>query len=140
MSNRKKPFPQMERKPKPTPKMWTAPELSPKARSIQGEERLSEMIGFVCTPGSGNKDWPGAKGDGAHPIFMFECKETKRNSIRVAGKDIQKLVAEAAMAQRYPALVLSAYGLPGVVPKDWVCVPAEVFRWMLDHLRPVGPA
>jgi len=87
----------------------------------------------VCTPGSGNQGWPGAKGDGSHPRFMFECKETKHASIRVAARDIAKLVREAAVVGKEPALVMSAYGLPDGLPKDWVAVPAEVFRSMLEE-------
>jgi hypothetical protein len=111
--------------------MWEEAESSVKATSLKNEERLSEEIGFALTPGSGNRDWPGMKGDGAHPRFMFELKETKYARISVGGKDIGKLCREAAAVGKDPALVLSAYALPDPLPKDWVAVPASVFRYLL---------
>lgn len=114
--------------------MWDEDDRTVKERSLDNEERLAGEIGFTCTPGSGNQPWPGSKGDGLHPVFMFECKETQRKSIRVAAADVGKLVREAAVIGKEPALVMSAYGLEAPIPQDWVAVPAEVFRWLLSQL------
>lgn len=130
---KKKPKP-LEPK-KPQPKMWNEEVKSTKKKSLENEQRLSKEIGFVCTPGSGNGPWASKKGDGTHPIFMFECKETKHASIRIAGKDIRKLVQEAALVGKFPALVVSAYRLSEPLPKDWVAVPGEAFKWILEQLE-----
>lgn len=115
--------------------MWDDDTRSTKAKSLANEKRLAAEVGFTCTPGSGNTEWPGAKGDGSHPLFVFECKETKHRSIRVAAADVQILVDNASVVGKAPALVMSAYGLPDGIPKDWVAVPAETFRWMLERME-----
>lgn len=114
--------------------MWTPETKSVKRTSLDNEQRLAKVLEFRCTPGSGNRDWPGSKGDGSHSFFMFECKETVKASIRVAAVDVKKLVDEAAVVGKAPALVMSAYGLPDPIPKDWVAVPASVFRFLLERL------
>ncbi len=120
---------------KPRPKMWDDDSVSPKRKSLQNEKRLSKVIGYTCTPGSGNTKWLLSKGDGFSDHFMFECKETKSKSIRVSSKDVGVLVENAARAGKLPALVMSAYNLPDPLPKNWVAVPASVFQWILSVLE-----
>lgn len=102
---------------------------------MQNEQRLAEEIGFTVTPGSGNQPWPGGKGDGSHPVFMFELKETVKDRIGVNSKVLGKLCREAGAVGKDPALCLSAYGLPEPIPQDWVAVPAAVFRYLLSKLE-----
>ena len=115
---------------KPKPKMWSE-EISSKATSMKNEERLSETVGFKQTPGSGNRDWPSLKGDGSHPRFMFELKETQRANISVGERVVSKLYREASNVGKDPVLVLSAYGLPDPLPKDWAVVPIDIFMMLL---------
>lgn len=119
---------------KPRPMMWSD-DPSPKARSMKNEARLSETVGFKMTPGSGNQHWPGGKGDGSHSVFMFEAKETQRSSISINQTVLAKLCREAATVGKEPALIMSAYGLEDPIPKDWVAVPAELFRYLLEKLE-----
>lgn len=117
----------------PQPNMWDAPEKSVKRKSLENESRLAQEIGFELTPASGNQPWPGGKGDGSHPLFMFELKETKHARITIAERDLAKLCREAATVGKDPAIVLSAYGLPDPIPKDWVVVSADSFRSLLER-------
>ncbi len=120
---------------KPRPNMWSEAPISVKKRSMNNEHRLAEEIGFDVTPGSGNQPWPGGKGDGSHPKFMFELKETQKDRVGVTSKILAKLCREAGAVGKDPALCLSAYGLPEPIPKDWVAVPAPVFAYMLKLLE-----
>jgi len=133
-----KPKPKVMNPKKPKPNFFDDDERSVKRKSLDNEKRLAAEIGFTCTPGSGNTPWPGVKGDGEHPLFMFECKETKHASIRIAGRDVQTLVDNARLIGKAPVLVVSAYKLPEAIPKDWVAVPAETFRWILEKLENLG--
>ncbi len=111
--------------------MWEASDPSVKEISLKNEQRLADEIGFDVTPGSGNTPWASKKGDGSHPDFMFECKETNKARIAIGLRDIAKLYREARNVGKEPAIVLSAYGLPDPLPKEWVSVPVEVFAELL---------
>jgi len=113
---------------KPRPNMWDAEEPSAKAKSMGNEKRLSKALGFRLTPGSGNTPWVSVKGDGVTSEFMVECKETKGSKIIVGIDILTKLCNEAARAGKDPVLVLSAYGIPDPIPKEWVCFPLGVFE------------
>lgn len=96
-----------------------------KKTSLDNEKRLSEEVGFRCTPGSGNQKWVSSKGDGSSSDFLYECKETKKRNITIKGDDIEKIVKEAAIVGKTPAIVFSVYGLMDNIPKDWVAIPVE---------------
>lgn len=120
----------LPREPK-KPKFDIFQKKSVKRTSLNNEKRLSKEIGFKCTPGSGNQKWVSSKGDGNSEEFKYECKETKKRNLTIKGDDIEKIVKEAAMDDKYPAMVLSIYGLKDNIPKDWVVVPAEVWKGMI---------
>jgi Holliday junction resolvase len=128
-----KPKPQKFSPKKPCPLMWDDPEENQKQKSLKNERRLSKKLDFKLTPGSGNRVWPGDKGDGQTKRFMFECKETKFPRISVGENDLLKLVSEANTAGKEPVLVLSIYGMSEFIPKDWVAMPADVFKWLVDE-------
>lgn len=113
------------------PRLGDDDSISVKEKSLRTEARLADEIGFVTTPGSGNQHWPSGKGDGKHPVFMFEIKETDKGSISIGSRDIGKLYREASNVGKEPAIILTARGIPDPIPKDWVCVPSEVFTDML---------
>lgn len=121
----KKKITKME-KSKPSPQMWEH-EPSVKETSLKNEKRIAKEIGFNLTRGSGNTPWPNAKGDGSHPQIMFECKETQKATLSISQKVLAKLCREAGTVGKEPALVMSAYGLPDPIPKDWVAVPMSFF-------------
>jgi hypothetical protein len=98
---------------------------------MRNEKRLAEEVGFATTPASGNTPWASKKGDGSHPEFMFELKETEKARIAIGLRDIGKLYREACNAGKEPAIILSAYGLPKPIPQEWACVPVEMFAEML---------
>lgn len=116
----------------PQPKMWSDSEESVKQKSMRNEQRLADEIGFETTPGSGNTPWASKKGDGSHPEFMFELKETEGSRIGIGVRDIGKLNREARNVGKEPAIVLSAYGLPEPIPQEWVCVTKEMFIELLQ--------
>jgi len=112
---------------KPKPLMWDAEECSVKGTSLKNEKRLSKRLGFDLTPGSGNTQWVTGKGDGGTDRYMVECKETNGKRLVIDEKVIVKLCKEASLARKDPLLVLSVYGLPEHLPKDWVLMPASLF-------------
>jgi len=111
--------------------MWSQQPDSPKTTSQKNEKRLAGEIGFKLTPGSGNQVWPKGKGDGCLSDFMFELKETQGSSLSINSQVIGKLYREAHDVGREPVLVLSAYGIPSPLPKEWVAVPTGLFKEML---------
>ena len=113
---------------KPRPTMWDAQEQSVKTKSLANESRLSKVLDFTLTPGSGNTSWVMRKGDGSTLDFMIECKETMKSKISIGEDVISKLCREAAIAGKDPVLVLSAYGIPETLPQEWVCFPASIFK------------
>jgi len=113
--------------------MWTKI-LSHREKSDKNERRLADELGFSLTRGSGCTAWPLAKGDGSHPRIMFECKETASASLSLGKRVVQKLCKEACAVGKEPALILSVYGLPDPIPKDWVVVQASFFKELLDGL------
>lgn len=115
----------------PKPNMWDKKESSVKSISLGNEKRLSEEVGFELTPGSGNQPWASKKGDGTHPLFLFECKETQKRNISIGTQAIAKINREAKTVGKEPVLILSAYGLPEPLPQEWACVPVSVFEPML---------
>lgn len=114
-----------------TPHSWEVVGESTKTKSLKNEQRLGEEIGFKTTPGSGNTPWATKKGDGSHPEIMFELKETESDRISITTRGVGKLTREARNVGKEPAIVLSAYGLPEPIPKEWVCVTKEMFIAML---------
>lgn len=113
---------------KPIPKMWVEKEPSVKRKSLNNEERLSEDLDFKLTPGSGNKSHPTHKGDGQTKRFVYELKETEKDSLTLSYKVLSKLYREASIIGKDPVLVMSLYGLPSPLPKDWVVIPIDVFN------------
>ena len=116
---------------KPKPKMWEIKEDPVRTVSSRNEQRLAGELGVGGVPGSGCMEWPSLKGDLTHPDILFEAKETKHTSIRVGASVVAKICKEATAVGKIPALILSAYGLPDPLPKDWVCVPAPLFSALL---------
>lgn len=112
--------------PRPIP---LGPDEDPvRTKSIRSEKRLSLEIGFELTPGSGSTPRPSRKGDGSTDQFMIECKETIGTRISIGPNVIGKLCSEAAAVGKDPVLILSIYGMPEPLPKEWVVFPANLFR------------
>jgi len=122
----------MKKRSKPVPKLFRNDNKSVKSISLKNEKRLSKEIGFNLTVGSGNRPWISQKGDGNKGHFIFECKETDKASISINKVDVLKIVAQARDIGKDPAIVMSAYGLPDGIPKDWVAVPSDVFSYIID--------
>jgi hypothetical protein len=119
---------------KPRPNMWGDVELSPKEHSQRTEKRVAKLLGWRTTPGSGNQALPSKKGDISHPRFLAECKETKKSSIRVGADVVDKIFREASAVGKDAVLILTVGGLPDNLPKDWVCLPLEVFQSLLKEV------
>lgn len=124
-----KPSPKIKGR-KPKPDFWNKSD-SAKSRSMDNEKRIAREVGFSTTPGSGNQPWASKKGDGVHPLFLFELKETQKTSISVNKSVVSKINREAGVQGKDPIIILSAYGLPEPIPKEWAVVPLPVFEQML---------
>ena len=113
--------------------MWEKKEQSVKRKSLDNEKRLSQKINFQLTKGSGNQPYISKKGDGKTERFVFECKETKSNILKVEGVELVKLWGNAIKAGKDPILVLSIYGICEPVPQDWVAMPVELFNELIKE-------
>jgi hypothetical protein len=113
----------------PVQKFLSEDAEEPTVREISSfnEKRLSERLGFDLTPGSGCVPCLRKKGDGRTEDFVIECKETKSSSIRITSEMLGKVYAEAKYSGKEPVMVISIYGVPDPVPRDWVMVPAYLF-------------
>jgi len=80
--------------------------------------------------GSGNK--PGRPGDVTGSKFLREGKATRRASITVSQKWMEKLVVEALRMGRIPVFEVRLEGARLPVPSDWVLLPAIDFQAIVD--------
>jgi Holliday junction resolvase len=115
--------------------MWSNEPEAVKTTSLKNEKRLSKEMGFKLTPGSGNQAWPSKKGDGNSLDLMYECKETIKDRFNITPDVLAKLCREAATIGKDPVLVVSMYGMPEPIPKEWAMVPIDVFNQMTQGER-----
>jgi hypothetical protein len=96
--------------------------------SIRNEQRLSKVLGFRLTPGSGCVNQLSKKGDGRTDEFVVEMKETASKRISITEEMIEKLCREAYSTGRVPVFIISTNGIKDHLPKDWVMFPAYLFE------------
>lgn len=78
--------------------------LSTKARSRKSEARCARFVGGRTQPASGALPVAAFKGDVKSAKFLIDDKTTNRKSYSIAVKLWQKLVREAFINRRSPAL------------------------------------
>lgn len=122
----------------PKPKMWDAPPAPTDRKSLsqKQETRLSQELDVDLTRGSGNQPWPRMKGDAQEKRFVHEMKRIKGENIVVGPGVVGKVCREARMLGKDPVLVLTVDGMPEPLPKDWVVIPASLFRELFPKEEP----
>jgi len=97
------------------------------------ERRVARKTGGRRVPGSGSS--PYSKGDVRVPEFLVECKQTIHGSLSIKKAWLNKISREAVALQREPALAVEIKGGPEdpVCERDWVMVPARVFKKLTEE-------
>lgn len=119
-----------------------------KKKSKSQEKRVAKKLGANVQPASGSKGLPkgdqgtstgrGVRGYSVSPSdisatsFLVEAKRTDSNSIRIEGRWLDKIEAEALTVGKKPALTLEIGGRNALCEKDWVLITAEDFRKLTD--------
>ena len=104
------------------------------------ERRVAKKVGGHVQKASGSL--PFNKGDVKAPELLIECKRTKKLSISITRKWLDKITREASAADKTPALAIEfedtrvfSSELPRTMDTDWVLIPASFLREMLSLYR-----
>jgi len=95
------------------------------------EADLAKRMGGYRRPASGALS--GMKGDLTAGNFLLDSKQTKNNSIMIAGKDLVKISREAREDGKLPGLVVKIEGIATTVSPEWVMIPIEVFTELMEN-------
>ena len=91
------------------------------------EKRL-KPLGARKQPASGAlSGWKGDITLRKMESFLFECKTTTKESLRVKQKWLIKISREAREKRKKPGLVIGFEDMPVPTSQDWIAVPADVF-------------
>lgn len=96
----------------------------------QSEKAVAKKLGGTLTPASGAGS---SKGDIQLESFMLECKSTTNDSISLKREWLLKVLREAQIVGKTPALTLTFTDDTGK-PKQhgtWVCIPDHVFKELI---------
>lgn len=99
---------------------------SSRKRSDRIVKKLARKRGGRATPNSGATK---IKGDMIVKAFLIEHKFTDKNSYRITDEVWQKVVDEAFMAQKEPALEVET------TSSHYVVVPVHVFEQILEQIN-----
>lgn len=105
-------------------------------KSKKQEVRLAKKLGGKRQKGSGSQ--PHNKGDVRCIDLLAEAKRTDKKSISIKVQYLEKIVKESLAYDCVPAVAIAFEDVPKLVPKDWVLVPAEFLRELLDLYRGEG--
>jgi hypothetical protein len=105
-------------------------------KSKKQELRVAKKLGGRRQKGSGSQ--PLNKGDVRTVELLAEAKMTTKKSISITLKYLEKIAKEAVSYDCIPAVTIAFENTPPLVPKDWVMVPAEFLRELLDVYRGDG--
>jgi len=103
-----------------------------KSRSERHEKRLAERLGVKRQPNSGAAPNVTLKGDLVGEDFMYQAKLTSSDQLTLKHGVLMELWKQASMAGKKPALVVTLEGGPKNCPRDWVCIPADIWRQIID--------
>jgi hypothetical protein len=113
-----------------------------KGKSRKQEERVAGIVGGRVQPASGATKhdlWKGTrhstKGDVCETDFLIEAKRTDAQSMSITGEWLFKISNNAAKSDKMPALAFEIGGFPLLQEKDWVAVPASVFKKLLKGIK-----
>lgn len=118
------------------------PGYNKKGKSRKQEDRIADIVGGRVQPASGATKhdlWKGTrcstKGDVCEADFLIEAKRTDAQSISIAGEYLFKITSYASKSDKMPALAFEIGGYPLLQEKDWVAVPASVFKKLLKGIK-----
>ncbi len=95
-----------------------------KKLALKNEAQFAKQVGGQRQPASGA--FNGHKGDVKTADFLFEHKETGRESYSVTLQTLAKLTTESLAAGRRPALVIK-FGVRAELAREWVCMRVSDF-------------
>jgi len=98
--------------------------------SDKQEKRIAHRSGGKCQPASGAL--PFAKGDVLTPQLLIEAKSTAKESLSIKKKWLEKISLEAQKVQREPALTIHFESTDNYTEQDWICVPFNYLKFLLD--------
>ncbi len=110
-----------------------------RSRSVRHEQRLAKDLSSRTTPNSGATPFVGAKGDLQDDQFVWQAKLTKQSSLSLGSGVLMEVSRQAAALNKHPALALTLEGLPDPLEKDWVVIPAHVFKEMKESCYGASP-
>lgn len=105
--------------------------VSKQKKSQKHEARIAEVVGGKTQKGSGSKDFH--KGDVKSIELLIENKMTIKDSISVKKSWLVKIFRESSSSGRIPAIALAFEQMPDIVPRDWIAVPAVVFKMLMEY-------
>ena len=104
-----------------------------KKKSMKQEDRLAKKLGGIRQKASGAI--AGSRGDVRIPELLIEAKRTDKKSISIKVDYLENITNEAMAYGLIPAVSIELLNTPPLVAKDWVMVPAEFLRELLDMYR-----
>jgi len=93
------------------------------------EKEIASLIKGKRCPASGAFYW--AKSDAVSKKFRAECKLTEGKSIRITVEMIKKISKEAFQTHRDPLLAVRFENIEFPYDKDWLMLPARLFKELL---------
>ena len=111
------------------PKYFTEEKTVYKKSKAQ-EDRVASIVGGKRQRGSGAKDFH--KGDVKSTELLVEAKMTSKGSLAVQKSWLIKIHKEASAYSRIPALSIEFENMPGIVPRDWIAIPAHTLSYLIE--------
>lgn len=102
----------------------------------QQEVEAAEMIGGRRHSGSGASDY--RKSDASSSDLQLEAKQTVQRSMALQVSWLEKISREAGAERKAPMMHLRFLAAAPDTEKDWVVLPASVFKAMLAAARKQG--
>ena len=118
--------------PKPTTFLGKK-ELTNRERGDLHEEESAKKVGGRTQPNSGASPWLTYKGDVTSEDFLYQCKTTDKSRFTLSQKVIAEIYRQAKLTGKEPAIIIRLEGVSNPLPREWVCVPMEVWQDILGE-------
>ena len=118
---------------RPTPNLFNEQPTCNKSRSVKHEKRLEGVLDSKITPNSGALPNISFKGDLQDGLFVWQAKLTQNDRFTITSDVLVELKRQASLNSKWPGVAITLEGLPDHMEKDWVAIPASVFRELLSH-------
>jgi len=119
----------------PKPSCFDDVVVTNKSRSVVHENRMQSVLDSYTTPNSGALPNISQKGDLQDGLFVWQAKLTKNNHFKITEPVVTEVCRQASLNSKWPAMVLTLEGLPDQIEKDWVVLPANVFKELLTTYK-----